>query len=135
MLHFFHVALCDVVLFWRWIVWCWTFNFALVFAALSNVVLFHHFTIQRCNVLILHYYFDIVLFNATLDECCMFLFYTIDIALLMPQVVLAITLLVIFCIFGSALLHSFKVSQFNNCIDSCTSSCYFFIIELCNVAF
>ena len=40
-----------------------------------------------------------------------------------------------FCIFGIALLHRFKVSLFNNCIDCCTFSCYIFIIELCDVAF
>ena len=76
-----------------------------------------------------------VLFNVTLDECCTFPFRTINIALLMSQVVLTITLLVSFWIFCIALLHYFEVSQFNNSIDCCTFSCYFFIIELCNVAF
>ena len=53
------------------------FNFALVFAALFNVALF--------------YYFNIALFNITLDKCCTFSFCSINIWLLMSQVVTAIT--------------------------------------------
>ena len=67
------------------------FNFALVFAVLFNVALFHYFTVSRCTILILHYYFNIALFNITLDECCAFSFCSINIALLMWQVVLTTT--------------------------------------------
>ena len=67
------------------------FNFALFFAALFNAALFHHFTICLCNILILYYYFNIALVHVTLDEYCIFPFCSINIALLMLQVVLTIT--------------------------------------------
>ena len=60
------------------------FNFALVFTALFNVALFRCFT----TILLLYYYFNIVLFNVTLNECYTFLFCSVNIALLMTQVVL-----------------------------------------------
>ena len=55
------------------------FNFVLVFAALLSVAVCHYFTIQRRNILRLHYSFHIVLLNATLDECCTFSICSIDI--------------------------------------------------------
>ena len=72
------------------------FNFALFFAALFNVALFCHFTIDKCNILILHYYFNIALAYLTLDECCTFPFCSVNIALLTLQVVLTITLIMYF---------------------------------------
>ena len=69
------------------------FNFALFFPALFHVALFHHFTIQLWNILILCYYFNIGLIHVTLDECCTFLFNSINIALLMSRVVLTLYIL------------------------------------------
>ena len=61
------------------------FNFALVFAALFNVVLFLLF-----YYLTLHY-FNIALFNVTIDEYGTSSSCPISIALLMPHVVLTVT--------------------------------------------
>ena len=81
--------------------------------------------------LILHYWYNIALFNLTLDECYAFSFFSINIALLMWQVVLTTTSSCEngFCIFGIALLHYLIFSLFNNCIDCCTFPCYLLLLS------
>ena len=75
----------------------------------------------------MHYYFNITLVYVTLDKCCSCPFCSINIALLMLQVVTSSCKMVSFRIFGIALLHYVKVSLFNSYIDCCTSRAIFLL--------
>ena len=87
MLCYFNIVLLDVTFF----LMLHYFKSPLVLAALFNVALLQFCTSSRCIILLLHYCFNIVLFSVTLDDCCTFSTFSLNIALLMSQCVLTIT--------------------------------------------